>query len=158
MEFGGRYILVAERLAVWAALNDTEILKAAIPGCHRIDWVGEAELELEFKVNLGLMQPVLKGELELTDILPARRYTLHGRGKGGLLGLAEGYADIDLSDADEGNTLLVFSAEGGASGQLMNLGKPIIQNSAQRVIDGFFARFAKAMGTTATPLPAPPEG
>jgi len=145
MEFGGRYLLTAPRLEVWAALNNTEVLKAAIPGCHRIDWISPDALELEIKVNLGVMHPVFAGDLTLLDIVPAERYTLAGRGRGGLLGLAEGAADILLSDSGEG-TELRFIARGGASGQIMRLGRALIGNSAQKVIDGFFERFAEAMG------------
>ena len=153
MDFGGRYRIAASRSAVWAALNDTAILKAAIPGCHRIDWAGEAALDLEIKVNLGVVHPVFKGDLALSGIVPAERYTLSGKGRGGLLGLAEGSADIVLSDMGE-ETLLVFTARGGASGQIMRLGKAIIGNSAQKVIDGFFERFGEAMGAGVTPLGA----
>ncbi|WP_375450156.1 CoxG family protein [uncultured Devosia sp.] len=154
MEFGGRYHVAAPRPQVWAALNDTAVLKAAIPGCHRIEWAGDAALDLEIKVNLGVIHPVFKGGLALTYIVPAERYTLTGKGKGGLLGLAEGAADIVLLDAGE-DTELVFTAQGGASGQLMRLGKAMIGNSAQRVIDGFFERFGTAMGAAVTPLPPP---
>ena len=152
MEFGGRYRIAAPRAAVWAALNDTAILKAAIPGCHRIEWSGQSTLDLEIKVNLGVVHPVFKGDLILSDITPGERYTLSGKGKGGLLGLAEGSADIDLSDTGD-ETLLAFTAHGGASGQIMKLGKAIIGNSAQKVIDGFFERFGAAMGAGVTPLP-----
>ncbi|KRA42271.1 CoxG family protein [Devosia sp. Root635] len=153
MDFGGRYHIAAPRAAVWAALNDTAMLKAAIPGCHRIEWAGETALDLEIKVNLGVVHPVFKGDLTLAGIVPAERYTLSGKGKGGLLGLAEGSADIVLADDGEG-TLLVFTAIGGASGQIMRLGKAIIGNSAQKVIDGFFERFGDAMGADVTPLGA----
>lgn len=152
MDFGGRYTIAAPRVAVWAALNDTAMLKAAIPGCHSIAWASETTLDLEIKVNLGLVHPVFRGDLALSDIVPAERYTLTGKGKGGLLGLAEGSADIILDDDGE-DTLLVFQAKGGASGQIMRLGKAIIGNSAQKVIDGFFERFGEAMGAKVTPLP-----
>lgn len=152
MDFGGRYRIAAPRSAVWAALNDTAMLKATIPGCHSIEWSSETALDLEIKVNLGVVHPVFKGELELSNIAPAERYTLSGRGKGGLLGLAEGSADIVLAD-DGDETLLVFTAKGGASGQIMRLGKAIIGNSAQKVIDGFFERFGDAMGAQVTALP-----
>lgn len=154
MDFGGRYIIAAPRVAVWAALNDTAMLKAAIPGCHRIEWSSETTLDLEIKVNLGLAKPVFKGDLALSGIVPAERYTLSGKGKGGLLGLAEGSADIILSDEGE-ETLLVFAANGGASGQIMKLGKAIIGNSAQKIIDGFFERFGDAMGARVTPVATP---
>lgn len=145
MEFGGEYLLRAARLEVWDALNNTEMLKAAIPGCTRIDWVSDHELEAVVAVNLGVMKPKFTGDLTLSNIEPAVSYTLSGQGRGGLLGLAHGAADITLQDHEKG-TKLVFKATGGASGQIMKLGKAIVGSGAQRVIDGFFDRFAAAMG------------
>lgn len=152
MEFGGRYLFSAPRDRVWAALNDTRVLKAAIPGCSRLEWTGEAALECEIKVNLGVMQPTFTGDLELRDVVPAERYTLAGRGRGGLLGKAEAAADISLLDAP-GGTELTFTANGGADGGIMKLGKAMIGNSAQKIIDGFFERIGEAMATQVTPLP-----
>lgn len=151
MDFGGRYKVAADRGAVWAALNDTGVLKACIPGCKRIDWVSETALELEVAVNLGVAQPTFKGDLFLSGVEPATRYTLTGQGRGGLLGKAQASADITLAELD-GGTLLAFVATGGASGQVMKLGKAIVGNSAQRIIDGFFERFGAAMGAEVTPL------
>ena len=156
MQFGGRYRIAAPRLAVWAALNDPDKLKAAIPGCSHIGWSGVASLDLEIRVNLGVVHPTFKGELALSDVEPAERYTLSGRGKGGLLGLAEGAADITLDD-DGMATLLAFVAHGGASGQIMKLGRALVGNSAQRVIDGFFTRFGAAIDAEVTPLGPPAD-
>ncbi len=153
MEFGGKYRIEASRMAVWTALNDPEMLKAAIPGCDVIAWSGPASLDLEIKVNLGVVKPTFKGGLELSKVVPAQSYTLSGRGKGGLMGLAEGSADITLADEGEA-TILAFTADGGASGQIMKIGKAIIGNSAQKIIDGFFERFAGAMGAQITALGA----
>ena len=151
MEFGGRYLVSAPRATVWAALNDTQMLQAAIPGCRRIDWTGATTLELEIAVNFGVLHPVFAGDLSLSDIVEAERYRLAGRGRGGLLGLAHGAADISLADRP-GGTELRFVAEGGASGQIMRLGRALVGNSAQRVIDGFFERFAGAMGAVIVAL------
>lgn len=153
MDFGGRYQVAASRDAVWAALNDADVLKSCIPGCKRIAWVGEDALEVEVSVNLGVARPTFTGDLILSDVVPARTYTLTGQGRGGLFGKAQASADIALSDSD-GGTLLVFTATGGASGQVMKLGKALIGSSAQRIIDGFFERFGAAMGAQVTPLAA----
>jgi carbon monoxide dehydrogenase subunit G len=152
MEFGGRYAFAAPRRLVWDALNDAAMLQAAIPGCRRIAWTGEHALELEIKVNLGVVHPVFTGDLTLSDMVPAERYRLSGRGRGGLLGLAHGAADIVLTDAP-GGTLLAFSADGKADAGIMRLGRVLIGNSAQRVIDGFFAAIGKQMGVIVTALP-----
>ena len=145
MEFGGNYLFLAPRARVWQALNDAQVLKAAIPGCSRIEWTGESSLEVEITVNFGLIKPTFTGDLTLSNVSPAERYTLSGKGRGGMLGMAQGSADISISDAAEG-TNLQFTATGGADGGIMKLGKALIGNSAQKVIDGFFERFGAAMG------------
>lgn len=152
MDFGGRYYIAASRSAVWQALNDTAVLKACIPGCKRLEWVGKDALELEIQVNLGVVKPAFKGDLTLRRVIPAERYTLSGRGRGGILGLAEGAADITLADSGDG-TELRFLATGGASPRIMQFGASLIGDRAQGVIDGFFERFGEAMGAEVTPLP-----
>jgi carbon monoxide dehydrogenase subunit G len=151
MEFGGKYLFHAPRQTVWAALNDTEKLKAAIPGCRRLDWTGDGALEMQLEVSLPLFKPVFSADLSLTDIIPAEQYVLSGKGRG-LLGKAEGSARISLSDA-EGGTQLVFAATGGADNKIMSLGKAAIGKSARKVIDHFFETFGDTFGVRVTPLP-----
>ncbi|VAW22536.1 hypothetical protein MNBD_ALPHA12-1907 [hydrothermal vent metagenome] len=177
MDFYGSYLLLANRQTIWRALNDTMVLKTAIPGCHHIEWVSESALELKIKVNLGIVHPIFSGQLELSDIEPAKNYVLKGRGHGRILGLAHGSAAISLSDVDQfvtdqamrdfvsqlknaadagaeaEITWLRFSATGGASERIMKLGKKIVGGSAQRVIDRFFVGFAAAIDTHVHVLP-----
>ncbi|MBN9304529.1 MAG: hypothetical protein BGO82_12525 [Devosia sp. 67-54] len=155
MDFGGRYLFGARRGDVWGALNDTDILRAVIPGCEYIAWTGPHTLDLSIRVHLGLVRPVFAGDLTLSNVRPAESYTLAGRGRGGVLGLAQGAADITLADA-EGGTLLVFAAAGKADGGVMRLGRALIGRSAQRVIDGFFESIGREMGAGVTAL-SPPE-
>ena len=151
MDFGGRYLFGTSRTHVWAALNDTEVLRAVIPGCESIVWTSETTLDLRIRVGLGIVHPVFSGVLTLSNIEPARRYTLTGRGKGGLLGLAHGSAEISLEDAPAG-TILSFSAIGGADAGIMRLGRALIGNSAQKVIDGFFESIGEKMAVPVTAL------
>ena len=154
MDFGGRYLFGAKRAEVWAALNDANVLKAVIPGCERITWTSSTTLDLTIKVNFGFLHPTFEGELSLSNIVPAESYTLAGRGKGGMLGLAHASADITLTDVPEG-TILSFEAVGKADGGIMRLGKAMIGNSAQKVIDGFFDAIGKQMPAAVTALPRP---
>ena len=151
MDFGGRYLFGAKRTEVWAALNDTAILKAVIPGCERIDWTGPSTLDMTIKVNFGLVHPTFEGDLTLSNVHPAERYTLSGRGRGRMLGLAHASAEIALDDAPDG-TRLTFEAIGNADGGIMRLGKALIGGSAQKVIDGFFESIGGEMGVKVTAL------
>jgi carbon monoxide dehydrogenase subunit G len=152
VDFGGRYLFGAKRDEVWAALNDTRVLAAVIPGCQRIEWTGPESLDLTIKVGLGFVHPTFAGELHLSNVDPARSYTLTGRGKGGVLGMAQASADIALSD-DPGGALLIFAAVGKADGGIMRLGRALIGNSAQKLIDGFFEAIGREMAVPVTPLP-----
>ncbi|MEO7223095.1 MAG: carbon monoxide dehydrogenase subunit G [Devosia sp.] len=153
MDFGGRYLFGAKRAEVWAALNDTKVLGAVIPGCQTIEWTSESTLDLSIRVSLGFVHPTFAGMLTLSNVQPAESYTLSGRGKGGLLGMAHASADISLVDAPEGGTILSFGAVGKADGGIMRLGQAIVGNSAQKVIDGFFEAIGNEMSATVTPLP-----
>ncbi len=152
MDFGGRYLFDAPRHDVWAALNDTRVLQAVIPGCEAIAWTSPTSLDLRVKVSLGLVHPRFSGELLLSNILPAESYTLSGRGRGGLLGLAQASANIVLADAPDG-TILSFTAVGKADQGIMRLGRALIGHSAQRIIDGFFESIGRQMAVNVTALP-----
>ena len=153
MDFGGRYRFGATRAAVWAALNDVQVLKAVIPGCEFIEWTSPHTLDLRIKVSLGIVHPTFAGDLTLSNVRPAQRYTLTGQGRG-VLGLAQGSADISLVD-DGSDTILSFAADGKADGGVMRLGRALIGRSAQRVIDGFFESIGREMGATVTALSHP---
>jgi carbon monoxide dehydrogenase subunit G len=145
VDFGGRYLFGAKRAEVWAALNDTRVLGAVIPGCRQIEWTSESTLDLSIVVSLGIVHPTFAGELELSNVIPAQSYTLAGRGKGGVLGMAQAAADITLEGAPDG-TVLTFAAAGHADGGIMRLGRQLIGNSAQKLIDGFFEAIGREMG------------
>ena len=151
MDFGGRYLFGAKRAEVWAALNDTNVLRAVIPGCRAIEWSSPTTLDLSIRVSLGIANPTFAGELTLSNVLPAESYTLSGRGKGGMLGMAQASADITLEDAPEG-TVLTFAAAGQADGGVMRLGRQLIGNSAQKLIDGFFEAIGNEMGVAVRAL------
>jgi carbon monoxide dehydrogenase subunit G len=157
VDFGGRYLFGAKRAEVWAALNDTRVLAAVIPGCQQIEWTSPSTLDLSIRISLGIVHPTFAGHLELTNINPAQSYTLTGRGKGGMLGLAQAAADISLAD-DPSGTVLTFTAAGKADGGIMRFGRALIGNSAQKVIDGFFEAIGREMAVSVTPLPAGDSG
>jgi len=151
MKFVGYYVISASRKKVWKALNNTDVLKECIPGCDRIVWVDDQSLEATIKINLGIAKPKFVGDIYLSNIDPARSYTLTGQGRGGLLGLAKGFSDIKLEDHEDGSTLH-FTAYGEVSGSIEKIGSKIVSGTAQNVIDRFFEKFAAQIDATSTPI------
>lgn len=139
----GEAILPATREAVWAKLNDPEVLKACIPGCQSLEVTGENQLAAVAKVKLGPVSATFKGNVTLSDLDPPNGYRISGQGDGGIAGFAKGGAVVTLSDAEEGGTKLTYNAEAQIGGKLVQLGQRLVDGVAKKLADEFFANFAE---------------
>jgi carbon monoxide dehydrogenase subunit G len=144
MTMSGEQQLAASREAVWAALNNPEVLKACIPGCETLDVTGENEFQAVATNKIGPVKARFKGKVRLTDLDPPNGYKISGEGDGGIAGFAKGGATVTLSDKD-GGTLLTYNVEAQIGGKLAQLGQRLINGTAKKLADDFFANFAKAV-------------
>src|ERR1700678_3292213 len=109
MDMTGEYRIAAPRAAVWAALNDAEILRQSIPGCEEIDKSSVTEFTAKVMAKVGPVKARFGGKVTLSDIDPPNGYTITGEGSGGAAGFAKGGAKISLLDDGDG-TLLTYAA------------------------------------------------
>lgn len=137
MDLTGEQLIPVSKDQVWRALNDLDVLKACIPGCETIEWVGEDQLEVLVTVKVGPVKARFKGLVSLTNIDPPNSYTISGEGKGGAAGFAKGGADVMLSDA-EGGTLLRYEAKAQVGGKLAQVGARLIDATAKKLSADFF--------------------
>jgi carbon monoxide dehydrogenase subunit G len=142
MEMSGEYRIAAPRTAVWAALNDPDILKAAIPGCSELTKVSDTEMNAVVAAKVGLVRATFKGAVTLSELKPPASYTISGEGKGGVAGFASGGADVTLVEDGPNTTILKYTARGQVGGKLAQLGARLIDATAKQMADQFFARFA----------------
>ena len=145
MTMNGEVTLPAGIDAVWAALNDAEVLKACIPGCEQLNKDDDTHFSAVVKVKLGPVKASFKGKVELVDLDPPNGYRIQGEGEGGIAGFAKGGAKVALSDAGNGQTLLRYDVEAQVGGKLMQLGSRLIDSVSKKLADEFFANFAKAV-------------
>jgi len=162
MEMTGEYLVPAPRPAVWAALNDLNILKAVIPGCESLTALPDNQIEAVVTASVGPVKASFKGMVTLSDLDPPNGYTIRGEGKGGVAGFARGGAIVRLTDAP-GGTLLSYKVDAAVGGKLAQIGSRLIDSAAKKLADEFFAKFsAAAAGRSAAPSatmtlpPAPP--
>jgi carbon monoxide dehydrogenase subunit G len=142
MELTGTRLIAADRATVWAALNDPEVLKAAIPGCQEMTGSPGEGFEATVKQKVGPVSATFKGAVQLSNVVPGESYTISGEGKGGAAGFAKGGADVRLADA-EGGTLLTYDVKASVGGKLAQLGSRIIDGFAKKMADQFFDSFQK---------------
>ncbi len=144
MTMTGEVTLPAGRDAVWAALNDPEVLKTCIPGCQELTKVSDTEFEAVAKVAVGPVKATFKGKILLQDLDPPLAYTIRGEGQGGVAGFAKGGAQVRLHDED-GGTRLTYAVEAQIGGKLAQLGGRVVNGVAKKYADEFFGAFAKAL-------------
>lgn len=141
MEMHATRTIAADRAAVWAALNDPEVLKACIPGCEELTGSPEEGFHAIVKQKVGPVKATFEGSVTLSDVVPETSYTISGEGKGGVAGFAKGGAQVSLSDAEGGGTDLHYDVEAKVGGKIAQLGSRLIDSFARKMADQFFERF-----------------
>ena len=103
MTMNGEVQLAAPREAVWAKLNDPEVLKACIPGCEELEKTEDNGFRATAKMKVGPVSARFKGKVKLEDMDPPNGYKIVGEGEGGVAGFAKGHAHVALAEAGQGN-------------------------------------------------------
>lgn len=161
MELSGTRILPAPPEAVWAALNDPEVLRECIPGCESLTRESESLWRSVVAAKVGPVSARFNGTVELADVAPPTSYTLRFKGQGGAAGFANGDAEVKLAPAEAGHTRLDYVARAQVGGKLAQIGSRLVDGAAAALAEQFFTRFAArfempAAGPAAAAGGAPP--
>ncbi|HEX3754748.1 MAG TPA: carbon monoxide dehydrogenase subunit G [Rhizomicrobium sp.] len=146
MDFTGRYQIPASPDAVWAALNDPEVLKACVPGCQALTKTDESHFAAIATLKIGPVKATFKAAIALSEQEPPRRCVLKGEGQGGVAGFARGEAEV-LLEPDGAGTLLGYTAKATVGGKLAQIGQRLIDGAAKQIADDFFSRFAAMLAS-----------
>jgi carbon monoxide dehydrogenase subunit G len=153
MDLTGEYRIGAPRETVWAALNSPEILRASIAGCDELTRVSDTEFTARVTAKIGPVKAGFGGKVTLSDIDPPNGYTITGEGQGGAAGFAKGSAKVQLESQEEGRaTLLKYAVVAQIGGKLAQIGSRLVEGSAKKMADEFFAAFTEQVHAT---MPAP---
>ena len=130
----------APRARVFAALNDPEILRQAIPGCETLTATSPTEFTATVAAKIGPLSARFNGAVTLADIEAPLRYTLSGEGKGGPAGFAKVRAAVEL-DEEDAVTILRYQVKADIGGKLGQLGGAIVDRTARKLAGEFFQTF-----------------
>ena len=147
MEMSGEYLIPANRLEVWNALNDPTILKMSIPGCTELEAIDSQHLTATVAIKVGPVSAKFKGEVKLSDIIEPVSYRISGEGKGGVAGFAKGGASVTLEENSDG-TILRYNVEAKIGGKLAQLGSRLIDSTSKKLAGKFFENFVKIFEKT----------
>jgi carbon monoxide dehydrogenase subunit G len=144
MEMTGNERIPASRAAVYAALNDPEILKKSLPGCQELTKMSDTEFNAIIVIKMGPIKATFNMTGTLSDLDPPNGYTIRGEGKGGVAGFAKGGANVRLED-DGDATLLSYDVKADVGGKFAQLGARLINSTAMKFSSDFFGNFSRAV-------------
>ena len=140
MDMTGERHIPAPRQKVWDALNDTEVLRACIPGCETLERLSDTAMKAVAAIKIGPISARFTGNVALSDIDPPNSYRISGEGQGGVAGFAKGGANVRLSD-DGPFTVLAYDVKAQVGGKIAQLGARLIDATSKQMADLFFDRF-----------------
>ncbi|MGZ8156250.1 MAG: CoxG family protein [Burkholderiales bacterium] len=142
----GQQLVPTSQQETWKALNDTETLKACIPGCDAIEQLSDTQYRLAMTTRIGPVTAKFKGLMTLRDVDAPRGYTMVFEGQGGVAGFAKGQAAVALAPEGEEATRLSYSVKAMVGGKLAQLGARLIDGVARKLAHEFFTKFNQHMG------------
>jgi carbon monoxide dehydrogenase subunit G len=158
MELNGDVSIAAPRAAVWAALNDPDVLARCIEGVESLTRVtGDDGERFEGKMNakVGPVRATFTGHVTLADVVAPESYRLVGEGKGGVAGFAKGEAKVQLTETGPAETKLSYQVTSSVGGKLAQLGARLIEGTAKGLAESFFAKLKAEIETPAVMDVAP---
>jgi carbon monoxide dehydrogenase subunit G len=130
--------LAAPTEAVWTALHDHDVLRAAIPGCERLSPVGAGRYSATLAARVGRLADTYRGTFAIDDTRPGSELVvaIAGRGRFGTL-------ELDLRvRLDEGHapgtTSLLYDARARVGGLVARLGSAPLTVAGGQIAGCFF--------------------
>ncbi|MFM0334977.1 CoxG family protein [Paraburkholderia fungorum] len=158
MELTDTHTLPVSQQRTWDALNDTEILRASIPGCESIDADGENAYAVVLSASVGPVKARFKGRMLLTDIDAPNSYTIVFEGQGGAAGFGKGNTRVTLEPEGDAATRLTYTATAQVGGKLAQIGSRLVDGAARKIAGEFFKRFGALVSGDGDDANVPDDG
>ncbi|MCH8987605.1 MAG: carbon monoxide dehydrogenase subunit G [Chloroflexi bacterium] len=136
MKLSGSYEFNATPEKVWQTLTDPQSLSACIPGCEKMEALGNDEYSATVTVSMGPIRSKFDATVKMVDMKPYESYSLIIEGKGPS-GFVRGESQVRLT-ADNGKTTVNVDTESSSGGLLARVGQRMMESFARSMMDRFF--------------------
>jgi carbon monoxide dehydrogenase subunit G len=142
MELSGEHRFDVPREKVWQFLLDPEVLKASLPGCEKLEEVGEDEYVATMKIGISFIKGTFSGRVKITDKNEPESYRMSVEGSGPQ-GQVSGVGTLNLIDEGGMVTIVRYSGDANVRGSLARVGARMIMPAAKTIVGQFFDRMEK---------------
>ena len=153
MKIEGTQEIRASRERVFQALLDPEVIQRCIPGCEKLERIGENVYAATLRAGVGAIKGQFTGNVRLEDLQPPTHYrmVIDGKGQPGFL---KGTGDLDLEEKG-GVTVVKYAGDAQVGGTIAGVGQRMIQAAAKMMAAQFFT--AIEVEAQRDPGDAPPK-
>jgi hypothetical protein len=109
------------------------VLARTIPGCQRLDQVGENEYESTLKVGLQAVRGTYNGKVKIDNVVAPESYSIHVDGKGSN-GFLKGTGGLKLRE-EGAQTILDYGGEAQVGGTIASVGQRLLDGAAKTLIN-----------------------
>lgn len=131
MKLEGSYSFQAPHQLVWEMLQDPEVLARIMPGCEKLERVGENEFEGKLKVKMGPVQGDFQGRVSLMNLQPPDGYEMRVVGRGPA-GNVDGTGRVQLSQTGD-TTTMNYLGDVNVTGRIATVGQRLMESSAKAI-------------------------
>ena len=137
MKVAGNATLHAPVETVYAALRDPRVLVRTIPGCERLEQLGEDAYAMTVTAGVASVRGTYAGDVRLTDHRAPHGFVLRASGSGAP-GTVSADVTVELSPGDNGTTELSYDADAVVGGMIGGVGQRLLAGVAKRTAGEFF--------------------
>jgi uncharacterized protein len=137
MRVAGTATLHAPVETVYQTLRDPRVLVRTIPGCERLEQVGEDAYAMTVTAGVASVRGTYAGDVRLTDHRAPHGFVLRASGSGPPGTVAADVA-VDLAPGQDGTTELSYNADATVGGMLGGVGQRLLVSVAKRTAGEFF--------------------
>jgi carbon monoxide dehydrogenase subunit G len=137
MKVEGSYLFPASQERVYATLLDPAALQSCIPGCEKLEPIGEDHYEAVMKVGVAAVRGTYKGEVRITDKSAPERYTMQVQGRGAP-GFVKGTATIRITTVGENESEVAVVGDGQIGGMIAGVAQRLLGGVANMMMNQFF--------------------
>jgi uncharacterized protein len=149
-----QHLFATSQQELWDLLLDSKRLAQCIPGCESLDEVEPDRYAATLKIGVASIKGTYIGKVEIAEKEPPSRYRLAIEGSA-KPGFVRGVANMDLSQREDGKTLLAINAEAEVGGLLASVGQRFLSGIAKQMIARFLRNVEKLLAGVLSAEPGP---
>ena len=137
MDLSASYTFASSATTVWNLLIDPEVVASCLPGCDRLEPLGDDRYRAELTLAVAAVSGQYTGTVAILDKRPPHSYRLVVEGAG-KAGFAKGEATVELREEGETTTVSV-TGQSQVGGLIARVGQRLLGAVSKMMMDRFFA-------------------